>query len=174
MNDNLLSEQSKAIKEAVGEEAFQELIDAFGGNAIYIPKRKFVEWRTDAKPQAIQMLRSGTSPKEVAKVCKISSPTIYRLAQELKKQPDNISINESFLSEESQDIKKVVGEKTFLKLVDAFGGSSIHIPMKINPFEQKEKAVKMLESGFSPKEVSRVCKISKSTIYRLAQKLKNK
>lgn len=170
MNDALLSEQSQEIKKTAGNEAFLKLIDAFGGSAIYIPKQKTVEW-ADAKHQAIQLLKSGTSIKEVAGLYKVSKSTVYRLAQELKEQSDNISVNESFLSEESQEIKEVVGEKAFLKLVDTFGGSRINIPLK--RLEQKEKAVRMLKSGFSPKEVLRFCNnMSKSTIYRLAQSLK--
>lgn len=74
-------------------------------------------------------------------------------------------MNGTLLSEQSQEIKEAVGEKTFLKLVDTFGGSRINIPMK--RLEQKEKAVRMLKSGFSPKEVLRFCNnVSKSTIYR--------
>lgn len=137
---------------------------------IYIPKQKTVEW-ADAKPQAIQLLKSGTSIKEVAGLYNVSKSTVYKLAQELKEQSDNISVNGSFLSEESQEIKEAVGEKTFLKLIDTFGGSWINIPIKQTT--EKEKAIHLLKSGFRPKEVLRLCNgMSESTVYRLAQSLK--
>lgn len=169
----ILSEQSQEIKSTIGNEAFTKLIDAFEGDQVYIPTRKTVEFK-DEKQKAIQLLVAGTNRKEVVKLCEISEYTAYILGRNLKEQPEIFPLNECFLSNQIQEIKELVGEEAFFKLVDTFGGTYISIPMK-NTIEyaiEKEKAIKLLKSGFHPNEILKLCKsISKSSLYRLSKSL---
>lgn len=82
MNNNQIIQE---IKETIGNEAFEKLVDNFGGAHLYIPMRKSLEWE-ETKLKAIQLLKSGFNPLEISRVCKISVATVYRFAQELKKQ----------------------------------------------------------------------------------------
>ncbi len=74
-----MSDEMKDLKECLGSDGFEKIINMFGGTKIYIPKRPIFERNERNRNIKKEFSNSGLTIKEIAKKYDISINSVYRI-----------------------------------------------------------------------------------------------